>query len=61
MKAVLFPLAVLASVAAAASGSSDCAADYIVESCLDSENSQLAGCGNEQYDCKCNAYKNIVT
>jgi len=69
MKAVLFPIALLASVAAAqtttagaATGTgSACAAETIVETCLDTENTQFNTCGTNDWDCKCAAYNAIVT
>ncbi|AEO64528.1 uncharacterized protein THITE_2110760 [Thermothielavioides terrestris NRRL 8126] len=60
MKAFLFPLAVLAS-SAAAQTSSACAADYIVEACLTSEKAKLAACQNTDYVCQCNEYQNMIT
>ncbi len=68
MKAV-FSLALVASLISAAaaqtsvssSGSSACAADYIVETCLSSENAVLAACVTTDYTCKCNAYGALVT
>ncbi len=70
MKAV-FSLALVASLVSAAvaqtsvpssgSGSSACAADYIVETCLSSENAVLAACVTTDYTCKCNAYGALVT
>jgi len=59
MKAVLFPLAVMASSVMAQT--TTCGADYIVESCLTSETSKLNNCGTEDYDCRCAQWKNIMT
>lgn len=66
MKAILFPLAGLASTAAAAAAaaaqsSSSCAADYIVEACLGTEKAKLAACASDAYECQCHAYVDIVT
>ncbi|KAL2264931.1 hypothetical protein VTJ83DRAFT_7441 [Remersonia thermophila] len=60
MKAFLFPLAVLAS-SAAAQTTSECGAAYIVDACLASEHAKLDACGNQDYDCKCNNWINILT
>ncbi|KAL2022005.1 hypothetical protein VTK56DRAFT_6245 [Thermocarpiscus australiensis] len=60
MKSFLFPVAVLAS-AAAAQTTSTCAADYIVEACLSGERAKLANCQTGDYDCQCNQWKNIIT
>lgn len=60
MKAILLPLALFAS-AAVAQTSSVCGADYIVEACLGSENAKLAGCGDSDWGCKCQAYTDILT
>lgn len=59
MKAVLFPIVFLAA-AVSAQQSSACAADYVVEACLGTSNGQLATCGSNEYQCKCDAYKQSV-
>ncbi|RKU49391.1 hypothetical protein DL546_004933 [Coniochaeta pulveracea] len=59
MKAVLFPIAFLAA-AVSAQQSSACAADYIVTACLGTSNGNLATCGENEYQCKCDAYKQSV-
>ncbi len=56
----LFSLALLVS-AVAAQTSSACAADYIVETCLQTETDTLNLCGTNDWDCKCAAYNAIVT
>ncbi|KAK4100053.1 hypothetical protein N658DRAFT_145610 [Parathielavia hyrcaniae] len=60
MKAILLPLAVLASCAMAQS-TSVCAANYIVEACLEFENAKLNECGQENWDCSCQQWQNIIT
>lgn len=59
MKAALLPLAAMLAVAAAQT-TSVCAAAYIVETCLGTENSRLALCGRDDYGCKCAQYPNII-
>jgi hypothetical protein len=59
MKAILFPIAFLAA-AVAAQTTSVCAADPIVEACLGTSGGQLAACGTNEYQCKCDAYKQSV-
>jgi len=59
MKSFLFPLAVLASTAMAQTTSA-CGADYIVETCLGSERAKLNACTNEDWDCLCQGWKNII-
>jgi hypothetical protein len=59
MKAVLLSLAFFA--AAAVAQSTACAADYIVEACLGTENGKLASCATTDYVCRCNAFGNILT
>ncbi|OAA66597.1 phospholipase d1 [Niveomyces insectorum RCEF 264] len=67
--AALFASTAAAAAAAAAASttavstgsSSSCAAQNILEACLDTENTQLNNCGTSDWDCKCNAYGNIVT
>jgi hypothetical protein len=59
MKAVFFPVAFLAA-AVSAQTTSACAADYVVEACLGTSNGQLATCGTNDYQCKCDAYKQGV-
>ncbi|CAK7213352.1 hypothetical protein SBRCBS47491_001776 [Sporothrix bragantina] len=49
------------AAAAAATGTSSCAAQNILDACLETENNLLGTCGTNDWDCKCNAYKNIVT
>jgi hypothetical protein len=60
MKSFLFPIALMAS-AAMAQSNSDCAANYIVEACLEGENAKLANCKTGDYNCQCNQWINIVT
>ncbi|KAK4126684.1 hypothetical protein N657DRAFT_566934 [Parathielavia appendiculata] len=60
MKAILLPLAVLASCAMAQT-TTGCAANYIVEACLSSENAKLNSCGREEWECLCQQWKNIIT
>jgi hypothetical protein len=55
---IMLPLALLAGTAVAAS---ECGADYIVEACLSSEKAKLAACKHDDYVCKCENWKNIVT
>ncbi|KAK0644525.1 hypothetical protein B0T16DRAFT_198015 [Cercophora newfieldiana] len=59
MKAVLLSLAFFASAAVAQTTA--CAADYIVEACLGTENGKLASCATTDYVCRCNAFGNILT
>ncbi|EAA27310.1 hypothetical protein GE21DRAFT_9087 [Neurospora crassa] len=59
MKAALLPFAAMLAVAAAQT-TSVCAAAYIVETCLGTENSRLALCGRDDYGCKCAQYPNII-
>jgi hypothetical protein len=59
MKAILFPLAVLATAVTAQSTA--CGADYIVEACLGTENARLATCGTTDYVCQCAAYGDLLT
>ncbi|KAJ9156158.1 hypothetical protein NKR23_g889 [Pleurostoma richardsiae] len=69
MKAAIFSLAALLAAGASAATATDaasaattsCAADYIVETCLDTENNILASCGTNDYNCECAAYQAIVT
>ena len=69
MKAVIFSIAaaMLASAAtatptaAAAAATSTCLADYIVQTCLGTENGKLAMCSTTDYACQCAAYQAIVT
>lgn len=69
MKAYLVPIAVLAAVvsaqtpttAAAPAGTSVCAADYILEACLGTENGRLSNCGTNNYGCECEVYGDIMT
>ncbi|CAK7211316.1 hypothetical protein SCUCBS95973_001071 [Sporothrix curviconia] len=49
------------AAAAAATSTSSCAAQNILDACLNTENSLLDSCGTNDWDCKCNAYKDIVT
>lgn len=60
MKPFLFAAAVLAS-SAMAQTTSACAADYIVEACLSSENAKLGNCQHNDYECKCTQWQNILT
>ncbi|KAK4447913.1 hypothetical protein QBC34DRAFT_381752 [Podospora aff. communis PSN243] len=59
MKAALVSLAFFASAAVAQTTA--CAADYIVEACLGTENGKLASCAQTDYVCRCNAFGNILT
>ena len=61
--AVLLASAVSAvtATAAPATSATSCAAQNIVDACLETENNLLDTCGTNDWDCKCNAYKNIVT
>jgi hypothetical protein len=59
MKAALVSLAFFASAAVAQTTA--CAADYIVEACLGTENGKLASCATTDYVCRCNAFGNILT
>lgn len=63
LAAILAPAVVLAQTATTtASGStSSCAADYIVESCLGTEEAKQEACGQQDYSCQCAAYEAIVT
>lgn len=70
MKATIFSLAALLAPAvvlaqdattAAASSSSTCGADYIVESCLTSTTATQQDCGQQDYSCQCAAYEAIAT
>jgi hypothetical protein len=60
MKAFLLPLAVLAS-SAMAQTTAACGADYIVEACLGTENAKLANCKDQDWDCMCAQWQNIIT
>ncbi|CAK7270535.1 hypothetical protein SEPCBS57363_004152 [Sporothrix epigloea] len=61
--AVLVASAVSASSAAApvATSTSACAAQNILDACLETENNLLNSCGTNDWNCKCNAYRDIVT
>lgn len=59
MKSFLFPIALMASVALAQS-TSECAADYIVEACLEGERARLASCVSTDYQCQCTQWQNII-
>ncbi|KAK5661681.1 hypothetical protein OQA88_9781 [Cercophora sp. LCS_1] len=59
MKAILLPVAIFA--AATMAQDKNCAANYIVEACLGTENGKLATCGLNDYACRCNQYTNILT
>jgi hypothetical protein len=59
MKAALVSLVFFA--AAAVAQTTACAADYIVEACLGTENGKLANCAQTDYVCRCNAFGNILT
>ncbi|CEJ80194.1 Putative Gpi anchored serine-threonine rich protein [[Torrubiella] hemipterigena] len=51
-----------ASTAAADSTSgSDCAADYIVTTCLGTENAKVNACAPSDWDCLCAAYQAVAT
>ncbi|KAH7376448.1 hypothetical protein B0T11DRAFT_335614 [Plectosphaerella cucumerina] len=39
----------------------DCEANYIVETCLESENKKLEACTNTDYDCLCRASEAVAT
>lgn len=60
------PIALLAASASAQSAaapapSSACQANYIVEACLTTQNTRLAGCAGTDYSCQCSAYIDILT
>ncbi|KAK1750819.1 hypothetical protein QBC47DRAFT_87437 [Echria macrotheca] len=59
MKAFFLPLAIFATATLAQDTA--CAANYIVEACLGTENGKLATCGTQDYVCRCNAFENILT
>lgn len=70
MKSTILSLAVLLAPAAvlaqsetttATSSSSTCEADYIVETCLTTTQSNQENCGQQDYSCQCAAYEAIVT
>lgn len=63
LAALLGPVVVLAqdTTTSAAVSTSSCAADYIVESCLGTEESKQQACGQQDYSCECAAYQAIVT
>lgn len=68
MKAAIFSLSFLLATFAkadttvsAAASTSTCAADYIVETCLSSEEAIQEACGQQDYTCQCAAYQSIVT
>lgn len=63
MKSFLFPLAVLVSSAMAqdqTQTTSACGADYIVESCLDTQKAALGVCTVTDYACHCNGWTNLM-
>ncbi|CAK7201662.1 hypothetical protein SEUCBS139899_004371 [Sporothrix eucalyptigena] len=49
------------AAAATATSTSSCAAQNILDACLQTENDLLNSCGTNDWNCKCNAYKDIVT
>ncbi|CAK7272158.1 hypothetical protein SEPCBS119000_004977 [Sporothrix epigloea] len=49
------------AAAPAAAGTSTCAAQNILDACLQTENNLFNSCGTNDWNCKCNAYKDIVT
>ncbi|KAK0733300.1 hypothetical protein B0T26DRAFT_745360 [Lasiosphaeria miniovina] len=57
----VFASAVAAQTTAAADSSSDCAADYIVSRCLETENDKLDACVTGDWNCMCSQWQNIVT
>ncbi|KAK0615025.1 hypothetical protein B0T17DRAFT_375746 [Bombardia bombarda] len=61
MKATLFSIVAFAATVATAQTTSACAADYIVEACLSTENARLATCATTDYDCQCAAWGSILT
>lgn len=62
--ALLLSAAAAATTTAAAAGAaatSSCAAQNILDACLQTENDLLNSCDTNDWVCKCNAYKLIVT
>ena len=59
MKFLLLPVAIFA--AATMAQDKNCAANYIVETCLGTENGKLSSCGTNDYECRCAAFANILT
>ncbi|KAL2149165.1 hypothetical protein VTH82DRAFT_8513 [Thermothelomyces myriococcoides] len=59
MKTFVLPLAILAS-SAAAQTTSACAADYVVESCLSTQRAKLDNCDNEEWNCLCSSWQEIL-
>ena len=55
------PLALLVAAASAADSESECAAEVIVQTCLESETAKFDACGNTDYDCQCAAQQAIST
>ncbi|KAH6690615.1 hypothetical protein F5X68DRAFT_203361 [Plectosphaerella plurivora] len=54
------PLALFAAVLVTAQDP-DCEANYIVETCLSSENKKLEDCAVSEYDCLCRASEAVAT
>lgn len=64
--AALLASAVSVSAAATTSATapvatSACAAQNILDACISTETDLLNSCGTNDWDCKCNAYGDIVT
>lgn len=61
--AALLATAVSAATTSAAApvATSACAAQNILDACLQTENDLFDSCGTNDWDCKCNAYGAIVT
>lgn len=59
MKAFFLPIAIWAATVMAQDKT--CAANYIVEACLGTENGKLATCGTNDYVCRCNGFVNVLT
>ncbi|KEZ45212.1 hypothetical protein SAPIO_CDS2676 [Scedosporium apiospermum] len=51
----------LALLAAAVSAQQECAAEVIVQTCLESEGNKFKACGATDYDCQCAAQQAIST
>ncbi|KAJ8120364.1 hypothetical protein O1611_g10382 [Lasiodiplodia mahajangana] len=65
MKTTLLPIALLASYVAAdtttTTTTTACAAQAILDACLDTTESYLALCGSQDYSCLCDKYTAIMT
>jgi hypothetical protein len=58
MKSVIFAAVSLLAASAAAA---ECAAENVVQACLEMQQTYLDGCNTSDWNCKCQAYQNIVT